>query len=90
MASLWGAGAHWENDDRAQPHEANHLTLDSSKASLRLGWRPELRLKEALALTVAWYQAKLNRQDMRAFSMAQFTDYDARVKTATAGRGVHP
>jgi CDP-glucose 4,6-dehydratase len=89
MAQLWGPGARWENDDGEQPHEANHLTLDSSKASLRLGWRPELPLKDALAMTVTWYQAQLSHQDMRAFTMAQIAAYDARIKTGdNAARGV--
>jgi len=85
MASLWGHGAHWEREDGAHPHEANHLTLDSSKACVRLGWRPELRLKDSLAMTVAWYQAKSRGQEMHAFTGAQIADYDARVKAARVG-----
>jgi CDP-glucose 4,6-dehydratase len=80
MANLWGHGAGWENDDGVQPHEANHLTLDSSKASARLGWRPQLRLPDALMMTVAWYQANARGQEMREFTRSQITQYGASVK----------
>lgn len=91
MAALWGEGARWETDERARPHEANHLTLDSSKASGRLGWHPELRLKDALAMTVAWYQAKMRGHDMRPFTHAQIADYEAKVQSRMSIRasGVH-
>jgi CDP-glucose 4,6-dehydratase len=70
MAGLWGDGARWEREDGAFPHEANHLTLDSSKACVRLGWRPELRLNDALAMTVSWYQARVRGQEMGALTRA--------------------
>jgi CDP-glucose 4,6-dehydratase len=86
-----GEGASWETDEGDRPHEANHLTLDSSKASGRLGWHPELRLKDALAMTVAWYQANMRGQDMRAFTHAQISDYEAKVQSRMSVRagGVH-
>jgi CDP-glucose 4,6-dehydratase len=87
IASLWGHGARWQNDDDAQLHEAKHLTLDSSKAIARIRWRPALTLKDALAMTVAWYQAKIEGREMRAFTMAQIVDYDARVKAGNTALG---
>jgi CDP-glucose 4,6-dehydratase len=85
LAKLWGEGAHWESDGDLQPHEANHLTLDSSKASGRLGWHPALRLNDALAMTVHWYQAKLQGKDMRAFTEAQIAHYDVTVQAVAGG-----
>ena len=38
----------WEYDETPQPHEANYLKLDSSKAHLRLGWQP-LEIANGLA-----------------------------------------
>jgi CDP-glucose 4,6-dehydratase len=75
MARLWGRNAQWRSDHGAQPHEANHLTLDSSKAALRLGWLPQLRLHDALAMTVAWYRARLQGEAMCEFTHAQIKDY---------------
>ena len=36
------------------PHETEFLSLDTSKAHKRLGWRPKLNIDEAIELTVDW------------------------------------
>jgi CDP-glucose 4,6-dehydratase len=79
LSMHWGNGAQWEAAKGAQPHEGQCLRLDSSKAAGRLEWRPGLRLKEALAMTVAWYRARMQGDDMHAFSMAQIEEYEHRV-----------
>jgi CDP-glucose 4,6-dehydratase len=57
LAAAWGTGATWRAEPPADaPHEATLLTLDSSLAADRLGWRPALDLDRALALTVDWYR----------------------------------
>ena len=76
LAAIWGQGAHWELEGTPQPHEAQNLQLDWSKAAGRLGWRPQLRLKEALALTAAWYLAKLENKDMRLGTCDQIQHYE--------------
>jgi CDP-glucose 4,6-dehydratase len=91
LIEFWGNGARWELEQGAQPHETQCLKLDWSKAAARLGWRPALRLKDALAMTVAWYQAKLAGHDMRLFTDAQIEEYgktwqsDSNVKTELSG-----
>jgi len=93
LAKLWGNGAQWEKEDGVQPHEAKNLKLDCSKAAARLGWRPELRLKDALAMTVVWYQARQQGQDMREFTTAQITQYqdywESDTKINSKSSGVH-
>jgi CDP-glucose 4,6-dehydratase len=37
-------------------HEASYLSLDSSKARRRLGWRQILPTDEAIAMSAAWYR----------------------------------
>jgi CDP-glucose 4,6-dehydratase len=81
LAKLWGNGAQWEKEGTAQPHEAQTLKLDWSKAAARLGWRPLLTLRDALALTVIWYQKRLQNEDMHAFTRAQIEQYDARLQS---------
>ena len=72
MASLWGDGRTWvDQTDPNAPHEAHFLKLDSAKARARLSWRSDSDLHEALDLTVAWYRAHAQGQDMRALSLAQ-------------------
>jgi CDP-glucose 4,6-dehydratase len=70
-------GARWTFDDRAQPHEAHALTLDSAKARARLGWRPRWRLETAVAETLAWHRAWKAAQDMHAFTLSQIAAYEA-------------
>lgn len=85
LASLWGEGAKWELDGSAQPHEAQNLKLDCTKAADRLGWRPQLRLREALSMTVHWYRAKLRGEEMRAFTCKQIRAYADNTSTSAAG-----
>jgi CDP-glucose 4,6-dehydratase len=76
MKQLWSGSAQWERNEAPQPHEASYLKLDWSKAAERLGWQPRLRLKQALALTVQWYRAKLEGQEMGAFTGGQIEQYE--------------
>jgi CDP-glucose 4,6-dehydratase len=67
----------WQLDASPQPHEANYLKLDSSKARARLGWVPRWRLGKALDMTVGWHRAWRQGSDMRAVSLAQIAEYTA-------------
>ena len=71
LANLWGSAARWEQEKGAQPHEAQSLTLECSKAANRLRWRPSLHLKDSLTMTAAWYRARLHGNDMHAFTLGQ-------------------
>lgn len=53
-ARRWGGGARWIDEDDGGPHEAGLLMVDSSKARAELGWRPTLRVGEAVDFTVDW------------------------------------
>lgn len=65
----------WECDEALQPHEANYLKLDSSKANSQLNWQPRWRLKTALQKTLEWHEAWRNGADMRAATLAQVANY---------------
>ncbi len=69
-------GASWQREEALQLHEAKILKLDSSKAKLRLNWRPRWSLDEALAHTIDWYLASRNGANMRTFSLQQIGDYE--------------
>jgi CDP-glucose 4,6-dehydratase len=60
-----------------QPHEANYLKLDISKARKSMGWQPRWRLAEALERTVEWHKAWRQGKNMSAFSLIQIADYTA-------------
>lgn len=67
-------GMCWRTEASTQ-HEAHYLSLDSSKAHHRLGWRPRWRLSTALAQTAAWHKAWRSGSDMAAFTQAQIESY---------------
>ncbi len=77
LAEQWPGGLSWSLDDGPHPHEARYLKLDSSRARLRLGWRPPVELADALASIVAWYRALQEQQDMREVTLAQIDSLPA-------------
>jgi len=83
MTAAWGEGAAWSRDSDPGVHEAGSLRLDSSKARNELGWRPHLRLEEALEWTMEWYGAWHRGQQMHPVTMAQIDRYEALAKSGT-------
>ncbi len=78
MRAAWGGGAADALPDTgARPHEAGLLRLDCSKARAALGWRPALRLEQALDWIVGWHKAVGAGEDARAVTLAQIADYSA-------------
>ena len=49
----------WQTSNAPQPHEANLLYLDSTKAHAQLAWTPVWSLDDALTATADWYRAYL-------------------------------
>ena len=74
--------ATWQCDAAPQPHEANTLKLDSSKAKAQLGWRPRWNLQTALGMTLAWHQAWKQGTDMSATSVRHIQEYEAAARLA--------
>jgi CDP-glucose 4,6-dehydratase len=70
LLSLWGENVHWEQDKGYQPHEANSLSLDCSKARLKLGWEPKLSLIEALEQIIVWTKSYQSGEDMQEITKA--------------------
>jgi CDP-glucose 4,6-dehydratase len=81
MAALWGDGRSWRLDASPQPHEAQMLKLDCSKARQRLGWTPRWRLADTLARIVHWHQAWLAGADMRAHCLQEIAEYGESTRT---------
>lgn len=63
--------------DSSAPHEAGLLRLDSTKARLHLGWRPQLSIDDALSLTAKWYRAFVAGDDMARLTLEQIATYQA-------------
>jgi CDP-glucose 4,6-dehydratase len=67
----------WQCDQAPQPHEANYLKLDSSKAKNRLGWQARWRLQTALQQTLDWHQSWRDGKNMQAVTLEQIAQYRA-------------
>ena len=76
MVHFWGDGAHYEIDKSEQPHEANFLKLDCSKAAMRLKWHPKWRLEQTLEQIVHWHRAWLEGADMQAKCLQEIEKYN--------------
>ena len=75
MVHFWGDGAHYEIDKSEQPHEANFLKLDCSKAAMRLKWHPKWRLEQTLEQIVHWHRAWLEGADMQVKCLQEIEKY---------------
>lgn len=75
MVEHWGQGANWELDENPQPHEAQLLKLDISKATALLKWHPRWSLSQALDRIVDWHQGWLSDCDIREITLNQITQY---------------
>lgn len=56
-------------------HEAQLLSLDSSKSQQRLQWYPAWNLETALEKTTSWHLAYQRQMNMREFSLAQIESF---------------
>ena len=71
----WPTELRWDQETELQPHEAQSLRVDSSRARTKLGWRPAWDLDEAIDRTVAWYQAFEADADMRTTTQEQIESF---------------
>jgi CDP-glucose 4,6-dehydratase len=71
----WGSG-HWEfTGTEEQVHETSLLSLDISKATYQLGWRPALGIEDAVSQTVTWYKTWQARGDIPGLCQQQVKRY---------------
>jgi CDP-glucose 4,6-dehydratase len=75
LISGWGDAAHWEKEGSEQPHEANLLKLDCSKARTQLRWIPKWRLETAIQKIIEWQKAFQAQENMQEVSLAQINHY---------------
>lgn len=68
-----------------QPHEANLLYLDCSKARSQLQWAPVWSLEEGIAMTADWYRK--HHATGQAVTLAQLSEY-LRAAQATGAKWV--
>jgi CDP-glucose 4,6-dehydratase len=71
----WGSVVSWTQDQSEQPHEANSLKLDCSKARQYLNWIPRWSLEQAIEKITQWHHAYLKQSNMREISLQQINKY---------------
>lgn len=82
LTAAWGDNACWQLDPDPQPHEAQYLKLDISKARRYLRWSPTWPLENTLLRIVDWHRAWLDGQDMRLRCLAEIDAYMADMSAA--------
>lgn len=75
ICRMWGGNARFSIDTNPQPHEANYLKLDCSKAKAELNWAPRWDIETTLQSIVDWNKAFLAGEDMRTKTFEQIEAY---------------
>ena len=75
MVSYWGNGVSWNLDKKNNPHEANFLKLDCSKASNRLKWNPKWNLNKTLSMIVNWHHIYMKGGDIKKQCLNEINEY---------------
>lgn len=70
---VWGNGSWADMSRPGQPHEANLLKLDISRAVTELGWMPRLSAADAIEWTINWY--KQPASEKQAYTFMQIKEY---------------
>lgn len=77
LSKYWEGGARWAIQTGHHPHEAHYLKLDISKAKAKLGWVPQMTLKEAIKLTAEWVCRVSAGEDARCVTLEQIQLYQS-------------
>lgn len=75
LIDRWNGPALWKKEDADQPHEANLLKLDCTKAHTHLGWMPKWGLELAIQKIVDWQNAYQAKENMLEVSLSQINQY---------------
>lgn len=71
----WGEGFDFNIHPDGGPHEAGFLKLNCDKLKSVYGWKPVLNVNEAIDLSVEWYKAWCNGEDMNSVTEKQIELY---------------
>ena len=74
ILEISGRGAWIDKSDVEKKHEANILTLDITKANIKLKWKPILTINETIEMTLEWY-LKFKDESVEALSLKQIEFY---------------
>ena len=75
LLSLSGSEVSAKHDQSRQPHEDPYMILDSTKARVKLDWKPLLDLRTSLSWILAWVKRLQAGIDMRSVTESQIKAY---------------
>lgn len=75
IIKYWGSEIKWVQNSSQHECETNLLRLNSTKANIVLGWKPQWNIETALAKTVAWYKSYLKKENMQEITLAQIFEF---------------
>lgn len=78
LCNQWGQESGYELEVTPQPHEAQYLKLDCSKANSLLHWYPKWNLQKALQKIIEWnlaYTANKNMYDVCLKQIEEFQNH---------------
>ena len=76
MIDKWGFNLGWEKDKDYNPHEANLLMLDCTKAKKLFNWTPKWNLEKSLEMIVNWHKFWVeNSNNIYDQSIANIKEY---------------
>jgi len=70
IVEKWGVGKWLDISDKSEPHEANLLSLDISKARNFLNWHPKWNIQKCIEKTMEWYK-NYNNEDVYELCLNQ-------------------
>jgi CDP-glucose 4,6-dehydratase len=85
LLSLWGSQVSARHDQSRQPHEDPYMILDSTKARVKLEWKPILDLTASLSWIVEWVKRFQAGADMRSVTESQIKAYMDMAQSSTTG-----
>ena len=75
LCDYWGSEGLYEITKSPQPHEANYLKLDCSKAKALLDWHPHWNLEKALESIIDFTKTWQENKDLRTVCIRQIEEY---------------
>lgn len=73
--SAWGSAIKIDVDNSKNFHEAQTLSLDSTKVKLITGWEPKWSFEQTISKTIDWYKARLEGRDPYELCLQNLKSY---------------
>ena len=71
----WGKGEYVVEQTEGQLHEAGLLKLDISKAIVELKWQPKMNARQAVSMTMDWYNEFFKGNNINRFTDLQIKSF---------------